>query len=170
MVAVDVSPRQSSLRQLDPLREPRTKPRGFQRARQAPSKELHRAGTCADPNLAGSGVEIERSLFLDFRLGIAGGEDLDAQLRCLRKTRAVAEFAQASRGGPGYVGGLHAVGCRDGAFREDASARHEICQKVTNPNLKASVRGCGRRAHDNVAMAVSFNAAFDLSQLRILKQ
>src|SRR5438874_8140688 len=48
-----------------------TKARGSQRSGGSGSEEAHRPGFAAEPDLFGASVEVKRSFFLDFRLGVA---------------------------------------------------------------------------------------------------
>ncbi len=133
-------------------------------------EELHGAGGGAEPDFLGSGVEIEGDFLVHLSVGVAWGKDLDAKFRGTGEAGSVSEVAHAIWGSPGDVGGADAVGGGDGAFGEDATAGHEGAQEVGDFGLEAGVVGCWGWAHEDMAVAVGFDAALDFGQLGVGQQ
>jgi len=133
------------------------------------SEEGDSAEAVAHPDFLGTRVEVEGHLLGYLRIGITWRKYFYTDFRASRETASVPELGKALARRPGYVGRFNAIGRGDRALAENGPARHERSQKVSNFNLEASVLRCGRRAHDDMSVAVSFDSTFHTREFRFIE-
>jgi hypothetical protein len=98
-------------------------------------KESHGALKVADPDLGGSGIEIEGAFFVDFCCGVRRGKHLDTDFWCAGEDEGSLPELNSTLAEPSEVDGLNSVSCRERTFCQNASIRPEIFEEVGNVSL-----------------------------------
>ena len=98
-------------------------------------KECERTVAVADPNLGGSGIEIEEPFFGDFGCGIGGGEDFDANLRGARQKGNVSADLIPTGIKPTDIDSFDAVSGRNRALGQCPPQRSKLNQETNNLTL-----------------------------------
>src|SRR5258706_2122475 len=83
-------------------------------------KEGHRTRRGANPDFSGACIEIESHLFLNFRLGVTGRQNLNTDFRRGRETNFSLHLGHPRRRGPGHIGCFNTISGGNWAFSEDS--------------------------------------------------
>ena len=116
-----------------------------------------------------AGIEVKAGLFADFLLGIARGYHFDANLGRTVETGLVTQFCPATGGHPGNIDGPNTVARRNRTFSHHLPRWHELLEQGSNFTLEAAMTRGWWGTHNDAAMAIRFDAAFDFPQLGIGK-
>ena len=121
-------------------------------------KKGHRAVEIADPDFAGAGVEVESALFVDFRLDIRRGNDLDADIWSALEEGELGDVLCPARSEPGDIDGFDAAGGRDGALRQGTAVGKQLAQESADMCLALAMERSRRRTHEDVAILIGLDA------------
>jgi len=89
------------------------------------NKKGHRTVEVADPDLGGTGVEIESAFFVYFALGVGGRKHFDTDFRCAREDKGSLPELGSTSGEPSQVNGLDAISSREWTLCQSAAVRKE---------------------------------------------
>src|SRR5207249_2165599 len=151
------------------LGEFRAQPRTFERARRSLHQKPHGPRSLAQPNFPCPCIEVQHDFFLNFSLGIAWGDYLHTNFGSMWETTAITQIAHAVGRCPGHIGSFHSICGGNGALSEHSAVWHQLGEQSSDSSLPRSVSGCRRWAHNNLPMAICFNAAFEFSEFSIPK-
>ena len=130
-------------------------------------KKRDRAVKVANPNLGGTGVEIESTFFVYLDVGIGGGAYLDADFRSALEEGDLPDVLRPLRSEPGDVDGLHAASGRKRALGHNSAIGKQLMQPDADMNLALAMEGSRRRTHEDVAMLIGLDAVGELSEGRV---
>ena len=130
-------------------------------------KKRDRAVKVANPNLGGTGVEIESAFFVYFALGVGGRKHFDTDFGCAREDKGSLPELGSTSGEPSQVNGLDAISSRKWTLCQSAAVRKEIFEQVCNVPLAVRVRKTWRWSHEDMPVAIGLDAVRQLRQARI---
>ena len=130
-------------------------------------KEGHRSVEVADPDFGGAGVEIESAFFVYFASGVGGRKHFDTDFGCAREDKGSLPELGSTSGEPSQVNGLDAISSRKWTLCQSAAVRKEIFEQVCNVPLAVRVRKTWRWSHEDMSVAIGFDAVRQLRQTRI---
>ena len=131
------------------------------------NKKGHRTIEVADPDLGGTGVEIESAFFVYFALGVGRRKHFDTDFGCAREDKGSLPELGSTSGEPSQVNGLDAISSREWTLCQSAAVRKEIFEQVGNVPLALRVRKAWRWSHEDMAVAIGLDAVRQLRQARI---
>jgi hypothetical protein len=120
-------------------------------------KETHGAIHVTDPDLCGTGVEIEGPLFVDLCYGVRRRKHLDADFGGVGEDKGSVPKLDSTPGEPGQVNGFNSVGSRERTLCQNAAIREEIFEEVRNASLAIGVKKTWWGSHDDTPVSISLD-------------
>jgi hypothetical protein len=130
-------------------------------------KERDGALEVADPDLAGSGIEIEGAFFVHLCCGVRRGKHLDTDFWCAGEDKGSLPELDSTLAEPSQVDGLNSVRCRERTLCQNASFRQEIFEEVGNVSLAIRMQKTPWGRHDDTAVSISLDSLRECGESRI---
>ena len=131
------------------------------------NKKGHRTVEVADPDLGGTGVEIESAFFVYFALGVGGRKHFDTDFGCAREDKGSLPELGSTSGEPSQVNGLDSISSREWTLCQRAAVRKEISEEVRNVSLAVRVGKTWWGSHEDMPVAIGLDPVGELGQFRI---
>jgi hypothetical protein len=130
-------------------------------------KKQYRTIEITDPDLGGTGVEVEGAFFLDLALGVGRGKHFDTDFRCARENKWALSELGAVATQPGDIYGFDSVCGRYGALRPGPTAGKELNQQSHDVALAIGVDKTWRRRHEDVSVSICLDPIRKLRKARV---
>jgi len=127
----------------------------------------NRAVEVANPDFGCTGVKVQSALFVDFRSRIGRRNNLNADLGSAGQELGIFGKLWAVGTEPRDIDRLDAISGRQWALRHSPTLGQKLIQETDNVPLPARMAESWRRAHEDVTMAIGFNAMWEAGECGI---
>ena len=132
-----------------------------------PGKKRHGAIEVANPDLFGTGVEIEGPLFIDLCYGVRRRKHLDADFGGVGEHKGSVPKLDSTPGEPSQVNGFNSVRSRERTLCQNAAIREEIFEEVRKASLAIGVKKTWWGSHDDTPVSISLDPVRECGESRI---
>ena len=112
----------------------------------------------AEPDFFSTGCEVEFTLVFHLLPGVSWRHDFDANFWCDCQDIVLQSALYPALGDIRYIRAFDAITCQHGAFSERTPSAHEDFEEVADFQLKIGMSESRWRHHDDVSVAVGFDA------------
>ena len=119
---------------------------------------MQRAFLVAEPHFFSTGGEVKFTLVFQLLPGVPGRYDFDADFWRDREDIVLQSALYPAFGDIRDIHAFDAIPCQHGAFSERAAPAHEDFEEVADFQLKIGMSESRWRHHDDVSVAVGFDA------------